>query len=84
MNIAHYQELFIQNYQAKNKTIEETLLILRQEGASLKVLINVLNLSIQEADEIILNSKACVHLKNSSIRFREEFGDYLENIEKNT
>lgn len=83
-----YTELFIQNHRENKKTIEETLWILKEEGANpincVMVLVDNLKLSIQEADEIILNSKAWVHLKNSSIRFREEFGDYLENLDGNS
>ncbi|MCU0438709.1 MAG: hypothetical protein MUC49_12430 [Raineya sp.] len=88
MNIADYKELFIQNYKGSNKTIEQTLLILKKEGASqmdsLKVLMKVLKLSIQKADEIVLNSKVWIDLKDATIELRDEFSNYLESFYENS
>ncbi|MES2112325.1 MAG: hypothetical protein V4577_26445 [Bacteroidota bacterium] len=76
-----YRQIFASNYNGSN--IEEVMEILKTSGASqmdtLKVLMDELNFSITEADEIVLNSITWIENKEITLRIREGFADILKN-----
>lgn len=78
----NYIAYFNQNYAADN--LEEVLLGLREMGATqietLSVLRNELNLSLPEADEIVLNSETWKDMKEATIQLRNEFEDFFESL----
>lgn len=76
------QALFRSLYSSKDNNIEEVLNQLRILGASqvqcIKLLTDELSLSLTEADNIVLNSKAWQADKKATERFRDEFGNFLD------
>ncbi len=76
---------FEEVYNPEKPNIEAALVALRNAGATqmdcLKIIKQKLNLSIKEADEIILNSKTWSSHFDSNISIRESFANFLE--EKN-
>jgi len=76
---------FKEIYNSQNKNIQETILELKNIGATqmdcLKIIKKELKLSIKEADNIILNSKAWSNHLESNLNLRDSITNYLENIE---
>ncbi len=79
--IKKYEELFVRHYFTDKMNLEDSLQILKENGASqadcVKILMFELNLSVKKAHEIVLNSKAYLEIKLITERFREEFGDFI-------
>lgn len=78
-----YQNIFIAFYKESENNLEKVIQILKDEGAtqviSILVLKSALGLSLKEADNLILNSKAWEESREFTINLREEFADALEN-----
>lgn len=77
VNVDKYLESFKLAYNDTPENMEKALLEIRQLGASpmesLRVLMVALNLSIPEADNIILNSETWSDEKDNTISLREYF-----------
>jgi NifB/MoaA-like Fe-S oxidoreductase len=84
MNVDKYMPYFSQNYNSEKNNIEEIILNLRQMGASqvetIRVIMNGLGLTLSESDTIVLNSVAWNDTKDSTDEFREDLGDFLDNL----
>ena len=76
-------DFFRDNYKEEN--IENILLLLRQKGVSqfdsLKTICNNLNLSLKAGDDILLKSKTWSDKYNENVGFRNDFADFVENLE---
>lgn len=74
-----YNEIFKQTYKSDN--IEETIETLKKSGATqidtLKVLMDELNLSLRDADNLVLNANSWEENKEDNQRFRNSAGDAL-------
>jgi len=86
-NRKYYAELFAQNYQEKDKSIEEMLLFLRDKGASsidcIMVLAENLDISLQDADEMVLNSQAWSDIQKITIEVKGHYEENPENPDEN-
>ncbi len=76
------KKIFNENYRGDEESLQAAVRLLRESGysqmESLKVLVEGLNLSITEADKIILNAKAWSSEKESNLRLRDELDNYLD------
>lgn len=75
------KKIFDENYRGDEESLQTTIRLLKESGCSqmesLKMLVQELNLSIIEADRIILNAKAWSSEKEGNLRLRDELDDYL-------
>lgn len=81
METKNYLKQFTHVYNRTQESIEEGLMHLKASGASqidsVKVLMEALELTLTEADVIILNSSAWSDHKNITKNIRDTFIDYL-------
>jgi hypothetical protein len=77
-----YNEIFRDTYNGEN--IEETIQILKDAGISqmdtLKLLRDELNLSIHDADNLVLNATAWKENKQVNEYLRNSFADIIKNM----
>jgi hypothetical protein len=82
--IDNYKILFGSIYSQKDVNIEKALQALKENGASqvdsIMILMSELNLSLKEANQIVLNSNAWKFYKSYTEKIREEFGNFLDNL----
>jgi hypothetical protein len=80
----HYLEVFRRYYTGSNRSTDEAITQLKLAGATqmdcLKVIKNELHLSLPEADNIVLNSTAWLSNKEATVKFRNDFGNLLEEL----
>lgn len=85
MSILDFVSLFNNTYYGTQKSIENGLLWLKEHGASqidsIKVLTEVLNIPLHEADRIVLNSIAWSNQKDITLNIRSTFTEYLIEFE---
>ena len=76
------KKIFEESYHGDEESLQETIRLLKEAGYSqmdsLKCLMNELNLSLKEADQIILNAKAWSLEKENNLKMRDELGKFLE------
>ncbi len=76
------QKIFAENYSRNEESLQNTIRLLKEAGysqmESLKCLMHELNLSIKEADLIILNAKAWSSEREDNLKLRGELGKQLE------
>jgi len=57
------EQIFLDKYRGNEESLQEVLLLLKGTGCTqletVRLLIHELDLSLKEADNIVLNSKAC-------------------------
>ena len=74
-------EYFNINYRRNESNLQETLLLLKTKGCTqietVRILIKELNLSLREADNIVLKSKAWENEKKGTAELRDRFGEAL-------
>ncbi len=82
MTNENIEKIFSENYQGDENSLQNTIRLIKEAGYSqmdtVKALMYELDLSIGEADSIILNSNAWAEEKDDNLRFRKELGDHLE------
>jgi hypothetical protein len=75
------ETVFRTHYEGSEESLQLSLLALKQIGCTqvetVKVLISVLGLSLQEADVIVLNSTAWEAEKDDTLKLRDNFGRTL-------
>ncbi|MES2703384.1 MAG: hypothetical protein V4649_12135 [Bacteroidota bacterium] len=83
MSTENYRETFRSVYDS-SKDVDSAIHELKRNGAtqavSVLVLVKELSLSLPEADRIVFNSTAWTEAANSTYKWRNEFGDYLEDL----
>ena len=71
------EQLFRDKYRGNEESLQEVLLLLKGIGCTqletVRLLINELNLSLKEADSIVLNSKAWEIEKSKTLKLRDDF-----------
>lgn len=76
------KKIFAENYLGDDDSLQITLKLLKEAGYSqmdsLRILVHELNLSIRDADLIMLNAKAWESEKESNLKLRDELEDYLD------
>lgn len=76
------KKIFDENYRGDDESLQNTIKLLKESGYSqmdsLKCLMHELNLSIREADSIMLNAKAWSSEKEGNLNVRDELGKSLE------
>jgi len=76
------KRIFDENYRGDEGSLQATIKLLKEAGYSqmdsLKALMHELNLSMREADLIILNAKAWLSERDGNLKLRDELGDSLE------
>jgi hypothetical protein len=74
-------KIFKAVYKETDESLQEALIALKQAGCSqittIKIIIAEMNLSLSDADKIILNSKAWSAEKDATIKLRDAFGESL-------
>ena len=73
--------IFKENYKNNEINLQSTLVVLKNAGFTqveiVKLLINEFSISLKEADEILVKSKAWENEKNNILKLREDFGEEL-------
>lgn len=81
MNTTDFVNLFTSTYNGTQEGIEDGLSQLKDNGASqidsIKVLMEALDISLREADGIVLNSIAWSNQKNITQNIRNTFDEYF-------
>lgn len=75
------KEIFRTKYRNDPESLQDVLLILKSKGISqmqsVKLLIEEMNLSLSDADNIVLNSRAWINERSENISFRDSFFNTL-------
>lgn len=83
-----FEDIFEYCYNGSPDNLELALLKMKEGGAtqmqSAVVLIEKLKLSIKDADYLIVHSNAWKENKDNLINGRNEFGDFLDGINKDS
>lgn len=86
MSLEKYLSIFRYKYRKSENNIDEVIVELKKSGATqaicTMVFVRELSLSLSDADKIIVNSSAWIDTKEATDRFRDSFGDFLENAIK--
>lgn len=83
-----YDKIFEDVYDPKVNNRDEVICLLKEAGASqvdcLQTISKKLNLSLNEADEIVLHSEAWKDAKEQTLLLREDFWEGLKNFDEAT
>ena len=83
--ITKFEDIFQTVYNGEPASVQEALLKIKEAGASQMesaiVLVKRLKLSLSTADSIILSSDAWNEGSDNVIKMREDFGNFLNNVE---
>lgn len=82
MTDSKMKKIFSDNYHGNEESLQETIRLLKQAGysqmESLKFLMHELNLTIKEADLIMINARAWSSEKENNLKARDELGMQLD------
>ena len=78
---ANFRKILEENYKGDEESLQTSLIELKNMGCtqvtSVKLLMNKLSISLEEADKIVLNSKAWENEKDTTLKLRNTFEEGL-------
>ncbi|SEW52799.1 hypothetical protein [Chitinophaga arvensicola] len=79
-----FENIFDTEYK-DGEDMNRTIAVLKRSGATqmetVMLLVRKLKISLADADSLVVNSEAWKENKDAVEKFRNDFGDYLKNVE---
>ncbi len=76
-----FEKIWDRNYQKSDDSIQKTLIELKKNGctqiSAIKIIVEKLNISLAEADKIVLDSIAWMKEKDDTLKIRKDFEEMI-------